>query len=423
MTEYVNSIVNLDTVGLSPAYSSVIALNDGRLMWVWGSGRGEPVDPVNANFSHDEGATWSEPVQLMLATGEPLRAVMDSNLMRLKSGALGLVMRSMAVRGDYETDYHAALIITKSDDEGETWSAPVAINPPGTSAVITNERATVLRDGRIIVPYYTGLGPKPTGDAKKVYRYSHEFSNAERGSLSYSSAYYSDDEGQTWRRSTNEVFVTLERGLKGSFTMGESTVIELNDGRVLKLGRTNLGRFFQSMSDDRGETWNEAEPTDLACCASPCNISRIPSTGDLLVIWNQISKWETMTGLYRHRLSCAISSDEGKTWRNHRNLESLDDTTYIEPGPMEVDIIGKFHQPVDRDRYHRAPGPLRCNQPTCTYIGDKVVITYGYCVFGDKSVITDTYGIPFDDLMKQLGIAPYDRANKVRVMSTDWFYE
>lgn len=130
-----------------------------------------------------------------------------------------------------------------------------------------------------------------------------------------------------------------------------------------------------------------------------------------------------MKGLYRHRLSCAVSSDEGVIWRHHRNLESMDDTSYIEPGPIEVTPIGKMRQPVDRTRYHRAPAPLRYNQPICTYLGEKVVITYGMCVFGDKAVITDTYGMDYDELMESLGLAPFERGNRVRVLSTDWFYQ
>ena len=43
-------------------------------------------------------------------------------------------------------------------------------------------------------------------------------------------------------------------------------------------------------------------------------------------------------------------------------------------------------------------------------------------VWGDKAVITDTYGMDFDALMEEFGLAPYDRGNKVRVVSTDWFY-
>ena len=352
-----------------------------------------------------------------------MMAVMDANLLRLKAGEVGLAMRSRAQVGAYEGDYHASLTFSRSADEGETWSTPVQLNPPGADAVFTNERSTVLVDGRIIVPFYTSFGARPSGDEKTRHCYGEAFGSAERGGLSYSSAYYSDDEGRTWQRSRNEVMANLENGVKGTFSMGEPAVIEVNDGRVLMFGRTNLGRFFQSYSDDRGETWNQAQPTELACYPSPLNISRIPATGDLLVIWNQLSAWEIMAGLYRHRLSCAVSSDEGATWRNHRNLESLDDTAHIEPGPIEVIPIGKMRQPLDRGRYHRAPGPLRYNQPTCTYLGDKVVITYGMCVFGDKSIITDTYGMDYDELMDRLGLAPFERGNRVRVVSTDWLYE
>ena len=252
MTEHVNAIIKLDIVKHSPAYGSVIALNDGRLLWVWGTGRSDPVDPVQANYSRDEGATWSPPTDLVLEAGSPMLAVMDANLLRLKSGELGLAMRSRAERGSYEGDYHASLTFSRSTDEGAAWSTPVQINPPGADAVFTNERSTVLKDGRIIVPFYISFGAKPVEDEKTIHRYGEAFGRAERGGLSFSGVYYSDDEGRTWRRSRNEVIASLENGVKGSFSMGEPAAIELEDGRVLMLGRTNLGRFFQSHSEERG---------------------------------------------------------------------------------------------------------------------------------------------------------------------------
>jgi Neuraminidase (sialidase) len=249
-----------------------------------------------------------------------------------------------------------------------------------------------------------------------------EFGNPGRCTLYYSYVYYSDDEGETWTRSRNETMVMLERGFAGSYAMGEPQVVELNDGRLLMFGRTNIGRIFKSYSPDRGHTWLEAEPTDLALTPSPSPLRRLPKTGDLLVIWNQTSRWENMIGLYRHRLSCAISKDEGETWQHHKNLESLDDTTRVEVDGFETLVSGGYRQPLDRVRYHRAPAPLRFNQPTCCFLDDKVIITYGMCVWGDKPVITETYRMDYDELMRKAGLAPYDRGNKVRVLSTDWFY-
>lgn len=422
MPEFVNTIVKMDKIDQSPSYGAAIPLRDGRLMWIYTSGRANPALPARANFSSDQGATWSAPIHLKLTTGEPLIAVLDTNLFRLKSGGIGLVLRGTAKAGAYEADYQASIIFTSSNDEGATWSPPVTINPPGTNAVITNEKSIVHSSGRIIVPYYIGIGAKPYGDVRMVQRFGASFNNPERATLYYSSAFLSDDEGKTWRRSTNEAFVNLENGAGGSYSMGEPAVVELKDGRVLMIARTNVGRFFQSISEDRGETWMQPEPTQLACYPSPATIKRIPTTGDLIVIWNQISQWETMNGLYRHRLSTAVSKDEGKTWQHHRNLESMDDTSYIEPGPIQIDLVGKFKQPVDRKRYHRAPAPLRYNQPSCTFIGDKAIITYGMCVFGDKAAIPEEFGISYEALMEKLGIAPFDRANKVRVVSSSWFY-
>ena len=52
-----------------------------------------------------------------------------------------------------------------------------------------------------------------------------------------------------------------------------------------------------------------------------------------LLVWNQISTKELLSGQLRHRLSTAISKDSGKTWTHFRNLESLDDRD--SPGPGE----------------------------------------------------------------------------------------
>ncbi len=410
--EYVNSVINWGKI--SQRYGDVIPLKDGRLMWAWGSGQGDPILPYCANYSEDEGLTWGDSETLKLTNGSPLLGVMDANLLRLNSGALALMQRSSSSEDD------TAISFSKSTDEGLSWTDPLRLNPVGRTAFMSNDRSLVLKDGRIVVLAYGSIGSKPLSNPKSIQRFGQDFGNSAAGAVRYSYAYYSDDEGETWSRSTNEVFVALDQGHHGSYSFGEPTAVELNDGRLLMMGRTGLGRFFQSYSVDRGESWSDPEPTNLACYPSPCALKRLPQTGDLLVVWNQISRWETMTGLYRHRLTCAISTDEGVTWRNHKNLESLDDVSYIEPDPVGSVAIGKYRQPLDRQRYHRTPGPLRFDYPSCAFLGDKVIIIYGMSVFGDRSIFI---GDSYEKLMEQLGLAPYDTGNKIRVFSTDWFYE
>ena len=86
-------------------------------------------------------------------------------------------------------------------------------------------------------------------------------------------------------------------------------------------------------------------------------------------------------------------------------------------------LFGQVGQPIDRKRYFRAPGPLRASQPTCTFVDGKAVITYGVSTPGEKEVITRTYGMDYDEFVKKLGLGPEARANKVRIIPLQWFYE
>jgi hypothetical protein len=111
------------------------------------------------------------------------------------------------------------------------------------------------------------------------------------------------------------------------------------------------------------------------------------------------------------------------TWSNFKNFESLDDTARVEDEAPGAVLYGSFRQPLDRVRYHRAPGPLRASYPTCLFVDGKAIITYGLSTLGEKAVITKTYGMDYDDLVRKLGMAgPDTGANKVRIIPIQWFY-
>ena len=330
--------------------------------------------------SADGGKTWSDPFALKIKGGGYVKGG-HCSLLRLKSGAIGLIC--------FDTFY-------RSEDEGETWSKLPAIGPRKWGNHVRNDCAIVLKSGRILVPAY--MSP-PT--AKVAGRGDMD--------LSFGIARYSDDEGKTWHESKSIILVPLDGGRKGMEMWDEWSVVELKDGRLLGMGRTTVNRLFQCISKDQGETWEQVEPTQLVSGDTPCIVRRIPTTGDILVIWNQTSSDEWERYLTRHRLSCAISRDEGKTWENFKNLESLDDVTRVEPSEIKRYSVNRrkyghstYHQPEDRKRYHKAPGALRIAYPTCTFLNDKAVITYGY-------------GCNLDPV----GYV----ACKIKVIPVKWFYE
>jgi hypothetical protein len=60
---------------------------------------------------------------------------------------------------------------------------------------------------------------------------------------------------------------------------------------------------------------------------SPASIKRIPSTGDLLLVWNNSPGSPVDTGK-RTPLNTAVSKDEGKTWENIKTIEANPDGWY-----------------------------------------------------------------------------------------------
>ena len=342
--------------------------------------------------STDGGRTWSEPWDMLDRAGERVQGNHHS-VFRMKSGKLGLVYNDHKLfPGGHPTrDVGSGMMFRESTDEGRRWSDPVVVYP--MHATCCSGHALVLDSGRIVAPSYRWI--------------SFDETVASEGDnyLSFSFVVVSDDEGRTWQPSLSELFVCSYRVCYG---LGEPAVVPLRDGRLLMDLRSEHGRRYRSFSKDNGITWERPQPVhQLASTSAPVSLRRMP-TGELLLIWNQGSRGEILKGLHRHRLSCAISTDEGETWKNFRNLESLDDETVIAPLPPDwVEIIEQredywYYQPSNTDRYIRAPGVLRICYPDVQFVGDEAVIVYdyGWGTYGRSMTGTKLRTIPLDFLRR-----------------------
>jgi sialidase-1 len=125
--------------------------------------------------------------------------------------------------------------------------------------------------------------------------------------------FWSDDMGISWNSGNNMDYpVNAPAGT----IMQEPGVVELKNGDILMYMRTSSHVQYISHSKDHGVTWSPAEPSNIASPRSPAVIKRIPSTGDLIMVWNNNGESEKRTPL-----SVAISRNNGESWEKTKNIE------------------------------------------------------------------------------------------------------
>jgi len=311
----------------------IIVLRDGRLLLAYTEFYGGTADhspaKIVATISEDDGDSWSEPYTLQENVGKC--NVMSVSFLRLNGDEIALFY---LVKNHPRKD--CRVYMRKSFNDGQTWSKPRPVTSEMGYFVLNNARVIRTSTGRIIVPVSTYKDPETFGYWKSLI-------------------YYSDDDGETWLRSKNEVVLPNE--MDSRVGLQEPGIIELKNGQLLMYMRTALGYIYQSISSDEGETWSYAKPLDnLKAPTSPATIARIPRTRDLIIIWNDKSCFN-LNGLerrgsditdssYQRRspLSVAISTDEGLTWIKVMDLE-----------PTAI-----------------------CHYPSIDFKNDKIFITYYY---------------------------------------------
>lgn len=300
---------------------SFVELADGSILFVYSHFRGGTSDHAEAYLavrrSTDGGATWSESDEVVVEN-DAGKNVMSVSLNRLQDGRISMLY----LRKNSLTDCRP--VIRFSDDEAKTWSRPTAVIGEEQIGyyVVNNDRLVQLESGRLIVP--ASLHNTPKWDAFTSYGSIH--------------CYLSDDGGRTWRVAAGS---DDGLGLGGSVLGGsdpagigkpvmlqEPGVVEREGGSLMIWARTNAGSQYVSFSRDQGETWSDFRPSSLVSPISPASIKRIPSTGDLLAVWNDHSEVATALKGKRTPMTTAVSDDDGETWTHVRNLYDDPDGWY-----------------------------------------------------------------------------------------------
>jgi hypothetical protein len=97
----------------------------------------------------------------------------------------------------------------------------------------------------------------------------------------------------------------------------EPVLVQLADGRVWNLIRTQNGRFWESFSND-GAKWSEPRPTDIISSDSPAGLVKL-SDNRIVLFWNNCLRYPYAYG-GRQVLHAAISEDSGRSWRGFREV-------------------------------------------------------------------------------------------------------
>ena len=157
--------------------------------------------------------------------------------------------------------------------------------------------------------------------------------------------YYTDDEGASWQHS-NWVSVPGPK-VEGENQsprwqqLGvEPALVQLKDGRIWMILRTSRDSFYESFSEDFGETWSIPTPSRFYGTNTMPNIFRMED-GRLLFFWCNATPlpefpkpsfmkyylgYDIIEGVWedvftnRDVIHVAISDDDGKTWSGFREL-------------------------------------------------------------------------------------------------------
>lgn len=196
-----------------------------------------------------------------------------------------------------------------SKDEGQTWGPPQLLLPfyspsRGNVSKVTANKIGIAHDGTWMLPYW------------------QEAHTANDTGKSCAGVLLSHDKGASWQESP--AFIATD----GTWLI-ENSLAQATNGSIYQVFRTTVGHMYASVSDDVGETWSPAVPTDALNPNSKQFMFRRSDTGNLVLAYNPSSK-------ARDPLALAQSTDSGATWHDFVTLDSGGVESFAYPTSVQV---------------------------------------------------------------------------------------
>lgn len=295
----------------------LVTTNDGTLLAVYDVRYNNSKDlqehiDIGLSRSTDGGRTW-EKMRRPIAFGErgglPLAqngagdpAILvdktsgDAWIASIWTHGMGVATAWWSTVPGISPDYTAQLVMSRSTDDGRSWSKPESVTPQ-------------LKDSTWAF-FFEGPGRGiTTSDGTIVF--AMQYTEFDEGRTPHAGIIYSRDHGKTWQRHV---------AAKDSTT--EAQVAELSDGTLMLNMRDNRGGSRSvATTRDFGRTWTE-HPSSRSSLREPvCMASLIAVKADENVLGRHIllfSNPDTQRG--RHHITIKASLDDGLTWQEANQL-------------------------------------------------------------------------------------------------------
>lgn len=285
-------------------------LKDGTVISVNADGRmfseiakDGPEQPAYLRTSSDHGRTWSAPRRIYdYPAGKGCITHQIYTLVDRDDAIHAFAVRYFALpRKEDKSRGHSELFHNVSRDRGKTWSTPRRVDF-GHGYTGAMNSFLQLKSGRILGALsYT----------------SENFVDAVSQIEFRSGTFYSDDGGASWKVGQDEIRVPFGPQVAHPGAI-EPVMVELGDGRVWMLIRTQTLRFYEAFSSDGGQSFTQPRASRFQAPDSPGAIRRL-TDGRLLFVWNDLASYPNgVTGHWRQYLYAAVSNDDGKNWSKSR---------------------------------------------------------------------------------------------------------